>query len=38
MRYTYRAEEVAEGQDKGKTAFKTFTFWVRVAFGTVESQ
>jgi hypothetical protein len=37
IRYTYRADEAQEGEEKRKEAFKTFTFWIRVAFGTVES-
>jgi dynactin-4 len=36
IRYTYRADEAAEGEEKGKEAFKIFTFWVRVNFGSVE--
>lgn len=37
VRYTYRADEAQDGEEKGKEAYKTFTFWVRVTLGTVES-
>jgi hypothetical protein len=37
VRFTYRADEAVDGEEKGKEGYKTFTFWIRVAFGTVES-
>ena len=36
VRYTYRAEEEGEGEEKGKEGYKTFTFWVRIDAGSVE--
>lgn len=38
VRYTYRADEEGEGEGKGKEGYKTFTFWVRIDAGQVESQ
>ena len=37
VRYTYRADEAQDGEEKGKEAYKTFTFWVRLTLGTVGS-
>jgi hypothetical protein len=44
VRYTYRAEEPAEGETKDgkggqavKEEYKSFTFWIRVRAGEIAS-